>query len=85
MYELEKYAAARLTEQGLKALKGAVRLGGSTARVKLQDTLRAVQDANLEDPTLEADLNAARQVAVSIQPDELQAWQIGLKTQAQAD
>ena len=83
MNKLEKHAQALLTEQGLKALKGAVRLGGSTARVKLQEILRMIQDLDLEDTTLEADLNAARQVAVSIQPDELQAWQIDLKAQAQ--
>ena len=83
MNKLEKHAQALLTEQGLNALKGAVRLRGSTARVMLQDTHRAIQNANLEDTTLEADLNAARRVAVSIQPDELQAWQIDLKAQAQ--
>ena len=42
-----------------------------------------IRNLNLEDRTLEADLEAARQVAVSIPPDELQAWQIDLKSQAQ--
>ena len=83
MNELERHASASLTERGLAALRGAVRLQGSSARVELQELLRMIRNLNLEDRTLEADLEAARQVAVSIPPDELQAWQIDLKSQAQ--
>jgi len=83
MYELEKRAQAGLTEQGLTALKGAVRLQGSTARVLLQDTLKMIRTLNLKDKTLEADLEAAFNFVVTIQPDELQAWQIHLKAPTQ--
>lgn len=82
MHEIEKHAQARLTEQGLTALKGAVRLKGSTARVLLQDTLKMIRTLHLKDRTLEADLEAAFNVVVSIQPEELRAWQIALKAQA---
>lgn len=85
MNELERYAQARLTKQGLTALKGAVRLRGSAARVPLQELLGMIRDLKLESGTLEADLEAARQVAISLQPDELQAWQIGLKAQDKAE
>lgn len=81
---LEKRAHARLTAQGLTALKGAVRLDGSAAKVRLQETLATIQAPdNLEDRTLEADLEAAFNfVAHECQPDELRDWQIDLKAQA---
>ncbi len=85
LFGLEKRAQARLTERGLTALKGAVRLQGSAARVPLQNTLAMIQALNLKDKTLEADLEAAFNfVAHECQPDELQAWQIDLKAQARA-
>ena len=40
-----------------------------------------IRELNLEDKTLEADLEAARKFVVSLPPDELQAWQIYLKAQ----